>query len=237
MKSLKHKLPAFSVIEHLNLEELLLEELVNTVHELEAEFVSVLETNKKLCGVNHEFARSVYENFFQISLTDSEFNADNVDMKLCENTYNDIHKHSKSNSIRNKKFISEQSGSALNEREYGKLTDHYTRYRSIFDKVLSKFKGKTTRVRLVKLNAGTSLTPHIDYDPSYAVRIIIPIIADSECVNISWVKNEILSTTFVPGKAYFLNTGYKHSVVNFSKNDRYTFLVSADGTEDIDHLL
>jgi hypothetical protein len=107
----------------------------------------------------------------------------------------------------------------------------------LFDGILSKFRGKTTRVRLVKLDSGSSVAPHIDYDPSYAVRIIIPIIASPECINITWAKNEVHSTFFEPGKAYFLNTGYKHAVVNMSKHARYTFMISVTGTADIDHLI
>lgn len=237
MTKLKHKLPAFSVIDHLSLDDILLTELVKIFKELQDEFVSVLETNKKLCSVNHEFTKSIYDNFFQISLTDSDADIAKVDLDACESTYKEIHKYDKSTSIRNKKILSETAGSLLNEKEYGKLTEHYNRYKDVFDRVLLKFKGKPTRVRLVKLQAGSSLTPHIDYDPSYAVRIIIPIISNDECVNLFWVKNEIVSTSFIPGKAYFLNIGYKHSVVNLSKEDRYTFLVSVDGIEDINHLL
>ncbi len=62
--------------------------------------------------------------------------------------------------------------------------------------------------------------------------IILP-----ECVNIFWAKNQVHSIAFEPGKAYFLNTGYKHAVMNFNKHDRYTFMISIDGTEDINHLI
>jgi len=236
-KNLKHKLPIYSIIEHLCLDNNLLAELQHIIIELESEFLSVVEVNKSLCGIHHELAKSVYDNFFQISLTDSEFNKNDVDLDSCEVVHNDLHKSSMSENIRRKKLISTLSDSPLNERTYTHSTKTYLKYKDIFDKVVSKFKGRPTRIRLVKLQAGTSIAPHIDYDPSYAVRIIIPVIATPDCVNIFWAKNQVHSVAFEPGKAYFLNTGYKHAVMNFSKHDRYTFMISIDGTEDINHLI
>lgn len=232
LHKLKHRLPTYSTIDHLALTTEELEALTKVTLDMESEFKSVLEANKKLCGVNHDLTKAVYDNFFQISLTDSEYNQSGINLEECEATYEQL-----SASIRRKKLLASTTGNALNENEYGMKTEHYSRYKELFDGVLAKFKGKTTRVRLVKLQAGTSIAPHIDYDPSYAVRIIIPIIASPEVVNVFWVKNNVESTTFVPGKAYFLNTGYKHAVMNFSKEDRYTFMVSVNGVDDIAHLI
>lgn len=234
---LKHKLPIFSVVDHLCIDNTLLDKLQNTFKELDTEFLSVVEVNKSLCGIHHELAKSVYDNFFQISLTDSEFNESDIDLESCEVVHDDLHKSTFSNNIRNKKLISLVEDSPLNERTYTQPTDVYFRYKEIFDKILLKFKGKTTRIRLVKLQAGTNIAPHIDYDPSYSVRIIIPIFSTPECVNLFWAKNEVHSIFFEPGKAYFLNTGYKHAVMNFSKHDRYTFMISVNGTEDVEHLI
>ncbi len=237
MSKLKHKLPIYSVLEHMSIDEDTLKELVEITMAMDNEFKSVLESNKQLCAVNHELTKSVYDNFFQISLTESDFNTSDVDLEECEVSYENLHSGSMADSIRQKKLLASSAGSALNENLYKNKTEHYTRYTALFDKILANLKGVPTRVRLVKLQAGTSIAPHIDYDPSYAVRIILPIIASPECVNLFWAKNEIVSTAFVPGKAYFLNTGYKHAVMNFSKHDRYTFMISINGTEDIDHLI
>lgn len=229
---LKHRLPVYSTLDHLSLSAEELDTLRGITLGMESEFLSVLEANKKLCGVNHDLTKAVYDNFFQISLTDSVYNNKSIDLAECEQTSEQL-----SLSIRKKKELAIEPGSALNENEYGLKTDYYLRYQAFFDSLVNKFRGKTTRVRLVKLQAGTSIAPHIDYDPSYAVRILIPIIANPEVINVFWVKNSIVTTTMEPGKAYFLNTGYKHAVINFSKEDRYTFMVSVNGTEDIDHLL
>ena len=234
---LKHRLPAFSVIDHLSLDNETLNSLTNITRDLETEFLSVLEANKKLCGVNHDLTQSVYDNFFQISLTESEFNTDDISLEECETSYDSLHKDPLSKSIRQKKILANSDNSYLNENLYNATTDSYNRYSDIFYKILKNFKSKTTRVRLVKLNAGTSIPPHIDYDPSYAVRIILPIISNQDCVNVFWTKGEVISTSFTPGKAYFLNTGYKHAVMNFSKHDRYTFMVSVNGIDDIKHLI
>ena len=71
-QKIKHLLPTHSVLEHLRLESSLLAELQTCVLELESEFKSALEVNKKLCGVHYDLTSEVYKNFFQISLTDSE---------------------------------------------------------------------------------------------------------------------------------------------------------------------
>jgi hypothetical protein len=230
---LKHRLPAYSILDHLCLDNALLEELTACVHELNDEFKTLLEVNKGFCGLNHEFTKSAYDNFFQVSLTDSTVVSKDISMDECEVTNKTLHV----NGHRNKQALALDKNSVLNESTYTEKTDTYKKYAHIFDKVLSKFKGSPTRIRLVRLSAGTNIIPHIDYDPSYAVRIIIPIIADSECVNLFWVKNKVESVSLEPGNAYFLNTGYKHAVMNFSKHDRYTFMISINGTEDIQHLL
>lgn len=237
MSNLKYKLPIFSEIDHLQLDESQLTTLIETTLGLEKDFQSVLEANKKLCGFNHDLTQAVYDNFFQISLTESPFNKQDISLSECEESGKLLNEGKKVTSVKRKKILSIEPGNPLNESEYGEKTVYYNNYKALFDGILAKFKGVPTRVRLVKLESNTSIAPHIDYDPSYAVRIIIPIIADENCINVFWAKNKIESVTFKPGKAYFLNTGFKHAVMNFSKRDRYTFMVSVKGIEDIEHLI
>jgi len=236
MEKLKYKLPSYSVINHLCLGSDIIHELKKCIEQLDSEFQSVIEINKELCGIHHELANGVYDNFYQISLTDS--NVDNRDVTLedCEIIHNDLHSSSRSKNIKRKKQIS-LSGGVMDESTYTRKTAIYEKYQNLFDKILFKFKGQPTRVRLVKLMSGTTVPPHIDYDPSYALRFIFPIVSDKDCINIFWVKDKIEVVNFEPGNAYFLNTGFKHAVLNFSKKHRYTFMVSVKGTEDIDHLL
>lgn len=234
---LKHRLPSHSVIDHLSLTETQLESLINCVRELESEFRSVLEVNKELCGIHHDLASRVYDNFFQISLTDSTVENKTTTLEECEIVDESIHSKGLVKSYRERIALTTGKDSPMNESNYTAKTKIYEKYSEIFDNIFANIKGVSTRARLVKLSSGSNVTPHIDYDPSYAVRIIIPIIADNECLNVFWVKNNIETVAFTPGKAYFLNTGYKHAVMNFSKHDRYTLLISINGTQDIDHLL
>ena len=231
-KRLKHLLPLFSVLEHCSLDEDTLTNMVQCITELKDDFKSVFSANKDLAALHGDLAKSVYENFFQINLTDSVYET-NID-SLADSM--NLHSVGIQNYRMKMRSVMEPT-SPLNEATYTKKSDTYHPYSHILDKIISQFKGRTTRIRLVKLCAGTNISPHIDYDPSYSVRIIIPIISDNDCVNLFWYKNTVQTVSFEPGNAYFLNTGYKHAVVNLSKNDRYTLMISVDGTEDINHLI
>ena len=63
-------------------------------------------------------------------------------------------------------------------------------------------------------------------DHKFRQKVFIPIISEKECVNLFWVKNNVEAVTFTPGNAYFLNTGFKHAVINYSDKDRYTFMIT-----------
>jgi hypothetical protein len=233
---LKHKLPIYSGIPHLSLSDIELTELKQIIDEIDSQFKSVLEINKSLCGIHHSLATSVYDNFMQIGLTDCETNKD-ATIEQCENINAEIMSEGLIKSIKSKKRQSSDINSPLNERMYTVKNDLYLKYASVFDGIFSKFKSKPTRIRLVKLNAGTTVSPHIDYDPSYSVRIIIPIVSPADCLNIFWKGDEVTSFNMIEGRAYFLNTAYRHAVVNLSDKDRYTLLVSVDGTGDVNELI
>jgi hypothetical protein len=234
---LKHKLPIYSEVSHLSLTGDELIQLKKIVDELNTQFKSVLEINKLLCGIHHSLATSVYDNFMQIGLTDCETNTQDTTIEQCDNINSGIMSEGLIKSIKSKKRQSTDINSPLNERMYTVKNDVYLKYAATFDGIFSKFKSKPTRIRLVKLNAGTIVSPHIDYDPSYSVRIIIPIVSPSDCLNIFWNHGDTVSFNMKDGTAYFLNTAYRHAVVNLSDEDRYTLLVSVDGTDDIDDLI
>ena len=236
-KKLKHLLPTYSLLEHLCLDSETLSQLVACTAELENDFRSPLEVNKKLCSVHHDLTHSSYNSFFQISLTDTAVMNESITINELDNLHETLNASSLTNNIRLKKHLGTDINSPLNEATFTSKTETYRKYSAIFDKVLGKFRGTPSRIRLLKLQTGSSITPHIDYDPSYAVRVIIPIIAEPECVNLFWVKNEVQAVSLKPGNAYFLNTGYKHAVVNYGNKDRYTFMISLSDTTDIQHLL
>lgn len=236
-KKLKHILPAYSILDHFSLSEDTLNELINCVTELEEQFETTIEVNKKLCAVHNDLTHSSYSSFYQIGLTDSSADNQSITFEELDNINEALNIGTKTQVHRRKKKLSTEDNNPMNESTFTVKTPTYYKYQPLFDKILKQLKGTPTRIRLVKLKAGENITPHIDYDPSYSLRIIIPIIADSNCVNLFWVKNQILSTTFSPGKAYFLNTGFKHAVINYSEKDRYTLMITLKDLKDIEHLL
>lgn len=233
---LKHKLPLIAELSHINLTNNELKEAVNLVKTLDNQFVNVIDANKKLCGIHHILASDAYNNFLQISLTDSLINTDTT-LDDCVLEHDRLQASGRISSMKLKLQEVTSDYSVYNEKLYTEKTQIYHDNKKLFEGIFSKFKSKPIRARLVKLCAGTSVTPHIDYDPSYAVRVIIPLISTEDCVNMFWRKNTPESYYLKPGIAYFLNTGYRHAVINWSKTDRYTILVSVDGTEDINNLL
>lgn len=234
---LKHKLPVYSEIGHLSLTDIQVQNLKQIVVEMESEFKTVLEINKNLCGIHHTLSTSVYDNFLQVGLTNSPLNTDEVTLEQCDMINHEFQSLGTVTAMKSRNSKSRDINSPLNERTYTVKNNTYHKYAETFDDIFSKFKSKPTRIRLVKLNAGTIVSPHIDYDPSYSVRIIIPIVSPSDCLNIFWNHGDIVSFNMKEGNAYFLNTAHRHAVVNLSNQDRYTLLVSVDGTDDIDDLI
>ena len=120
----------------------------------------------------------------------------------------------------------------LNEKSYNEPTQSYKS--SYFYNVVNSFKEKAIRVRLTKIKAGTGIPPHIDYDPSYATRVIVPIVSSKEVVNQFWVKNSLQEYNLpADGSAYFLNVGFRHAVINRSQQDRTCLMFSLDGQGDL----
>lgn len=235
-KRLKFRLPAYCPLEHCSLSVSSLDSLRVCVKELEDEFRSTLEVNKQLCSTHNDLTHTSYANFYQIGLTDTAVENDLITFEQLDKFNADI-KTSGGNSYRLKMELSTDESSPMNERTFVQKTETYNRYKELFDTVLSKFKGTPTRIRLVKLKAGGSITPHIDYDPSYSVRVIIPVITNDDCVNLFWVKNQIQAVSFSAGTAYFLNTGYKHAVANYGTTDRYTLMISLSTASDVQHIM
>lgn len=236
MIRLKHKLPLFAELNHLNITEQELSQLKTLIIESSNFFASVLETNKNLCEIHHTLAEAVYDNVQQISLTDSTISTDTT-LDNCKIAHENIGISGSVSNLKNRNSMSSNPTSALNEKTYKQKNDFYMNNSFLFDKIFSRFKSQPTRIRISKLLANSTIIPHIDYDPSYSVRVIIPIVSPGECVNLFWNKNNVESVNMKEGVAYFLNTGYKHAVVNLSKHDRYTFTICVDGTKDIDHLM
>jgi hypothetical protein len=98
--------------------------------------------------------------------------------------------------------------------------------------VFSFFKGKPCRVRISRMKAGTSIKPHVDYDPSYIFRYHIPLITNSEC---RFHAEGVDVHLPADGRVFWLNTGKRHWVTN-GPTDRYHLLIDVTGDKEVNNL-
>lgn len=228
--NLKHKLPLCSEVEHLFLTHKELEFCQNLFFKLDNEFKSALEANSQLCRFHNSLTNETYSELLQINLTDSIHENANLDLE-------DFNNQESLGSYKTKMQLSKNINSVFSEHSFTKPSDTYNSNKDFFDDFKKKFKSPPTRMRMVKLPAGKNITPHIDYDPSFAVRIIIPIQSNKDCLNLFWNKKHIETINMEIGKAYFLNTGFRHAVCNLSNEVRYTLMITINGYKDIEHLM
>ena len=201
----KYKLPTHGELKHIDID---LDKLQAATDKLAAEYVDVKTANKMLCDNHMALSKSVYDNFMQINLT--EFGGDE------ELKYTD--------SIKERLRRGE-------EKLYNKPNDKYIG--SYFEEITSQFKCDKMRVRITKLDPGTDVPMHIDYDPTYATRVVIPVYTNPKVKNRFKVRGEEVETYLEPGKAYFFNTGFAHGVFNEGDEPRIAFMFSLDGQDDI----
>lgn len=203
-------------------------------------FDGVLQANGLLCTNNHELVSKVYDHFEQINLTEYDGCEEN-EMGSVENctiigeTLNEEVAPSKVTAYRQRSRLTKKLDGRLNEHRYSKPTALYTG--SYFEEIVNSFKEKAIRVRITKLVPGEALPPHIDYDPTYAARIIIPIFTNEKCINQFWVRGELQEHHLkADGGAYFLNTGFKHAVVNTGETPRIALMFSLAGQADLESI-
>ena len=205
-------------------------------------WTSIFNANQELCSAHPELAEKNYEHFDQINFTTYKNFVDKAAdlMRLkndCRNLSEDIRaRHGRIGSYKKKITRSEDMNPALNEHNWNQPLDFY-RGSYIEQEIRRQFKATPIRVRMVRLRAGKSLTPHIDYDPSYAVRIVVPIVTDPRVTNIFWKRGE-RHNFYLPadGSAYFLNVGFAHSVENMSSVDRISLMFSLDSQSDLEKI-
>ena len=207
MKRRKYELPFYSELKDIEID---LEQLRVATDRLAHKYIDVREANPALCDNHMDLVSKVYANFNQINLT--EINGDVMAYTA------DVKER-----IRRKE-----------ERLYNKPTADYRG--SYFEKIVGQFKAPAMRVRITKLKPGTEVPMHIDYDPTYAVRIIVPIYTNPSVINEFVVRNETKQCHLESGKAYFLTTGFAHAVYNRSAQDRIALMFSLDGQEDLSAL-
>lgn len=207
IKRRKYQLPVYAELKHIRVD---LTQLRNATDRLAHKYIDVREANPALCDNHMELVEKVYENFNQINLTVISGDTLPYTANIKER-------------IRRKE-----------ECLYNKPTADYTN--SYFESIVKQFKAPAMRVRITKLKPGKEIPFHIDYDPTYAARIIIPIYTNPLVTNEFKVRNEIKSYYLEAGKAYFLNTGFSHAVFNRSNENRIAFMFSLDGQQDLESL-
>ena len=123
-------------------------------------------------------SKSVYDNFKQINLT--ELNGEELPYT------DDIKERLRRNE----------------EKLYNKPNDKFIG--SYFEEIANQFKCDKMRIRITKLDGNTDVPMHIDYDPTYATRVVIPVYTNEKVINRFKVKGEISRDTFRSRQSIFL---------------------------------
>jgi hypothetical protein len=168
-------------------------------------FVGVMEANPGLCE-SHSIIASIYKYFEEVPLTYST--------KTFESTDN----------VKERILRKE-------EMYWNTPTEDFKT--SYFKEITDQFDSPVTRVRLTKLPPKKDLVYHVDYDPTYAVRVVVPIYTNPEVRNLFKRHDKEESYFLEEGKAYFLNTGISHAVVNNSDQPRIALIFSLNGQDDL----
>jgi len=200
----KYQLPAYESLDQIKID---LPKLQKACDEISNKFIDVMTANPALCENHAELVKNVYDNFEQINLTE----LDGPPLEFTDNI---------KERIRRKE-----------EALYKKPTEDFID--SYFQEITDQFLAPVMRVRITKLAPQTEIPMHIDYDPTYAVRIIVPIYTNFEVKNAFKVRNHLFDTHLEAGKAYFLNTGFAHAVYNNSDKPRIALMFSLDGQDDL----
>ena len=183
-----------------------LKELRQSTDKLNNQFKDVRSANPMLCDNHMDLVKSVYDNFEQINLT----------------TPSEILPHTTSIKERLRR---------KEEHLYNVPTEEYTD--SYFEKIVTQCESPASRIRITKLAPGKMIPWHVDYDVNYGVRCIVPIYGSENVINLFKRDNKIEAYTLKDGTANFLNIGYKHAVINMSKEPRIALMFTLNGTNDI----
>ena len=235
----KYDIPNVSVLGSVRFD---LERLQTDVDRLNDEWVNVYQANRGLCATHEDLAADNYHHFDQINLTYFENSLNDVldltDLKTeCRAIANsDALGRSKTQKYRTKINRLDSLPPAMNEHNwYHSLPIYQNSY--IKTAIESQFKSTPIRVRLSRIKAGKYLTPHIDYGPEYAIRVIVPIKGSTGVINKVWRRGEEFSYEMkANGSAYLLNVGLRHSVEHQGTEDRIALMFSLPTQEDIHDL-
>ena len=222
----KYNLPCAYKLSHIKFN---LSKLRQALTPFSSQFTDIYEANKGLCQNHFELATSVKDHFFQVSLT-----------KCSTSTKNSENCEDETRGSRSQRYRIATSRRTdlpwMDEYNWNIPTKQFQS--SYFYQCVKAFTSPAIRVRLTTLQPGKTITPHIDYNVSYAVRIVVPIYTNTQCWNYFWKQGEKVKIHIpTDGHPWFLNVGLRHSVENLGDNNRTVLMFSLAGTEDIQHLL
>ncbi len=234
---MKYNYPAYAKLPDVHFD---IDKLKAEVARLNDQWVNVYQANRGLCATHEDLADANHMHFDQINLTYYEPSLNDVlDLTDLKTECRAIASSDSLGSSRTQKYRTkvnrlENLPPAMNEHNwFHPLPIYQDSY--IRQAIEGQFKSTPIRVRLSRIRAGKYLTPHIDYDPSYAVRILVPISGAEGVRSVSWVRGERLDYNLkADGSAYFLNVGFKHSVEHDGTEDRIALMFSLPTQEDVE---
>ena len=232
----KYQLPVCATLPNIKFDLVVLKK---EVERLSAEWVNVFQANRGLCSNHLDLAENNYHHFDQINLTYFEPTLNTLlDLAELKKECRALANSSTLGDSAVKRFRTKITRSAnllpaMNEHNwYHPLKIYEGSY--IQQAIESQFKAKPIRVRLTRIRPGKELSPHIDYGPDYAVRIIVPIMGTNDVTNLFWNKGKIEGYQLdATGEAYFMNVGYKHAVQHKGVEDRICLMFSLAGQDDL----
>lgn len=126
--------------------------------------------------------------------------------------------------------LDENYNPVIDERNYTELRKDLAG--TEIDRIRRQFRARCVRLRFAQLKAGESVRPHIDSSARYALRIIVPIFSNDQCLYGALVKSQKREWPLKPGHTYFVNGGYTHWARNMGTTDRIILILSLDGQQD-----
>jgi hypothetical protein len=235
--SMRHRLPSYFPLRKYLFD---LELIKKEVSGMEKYFTNVLKSNKELCSNNHALVESVIDHYRQISLTSCPLSNDKFDYLDCKllgetggqfGTQAPLSKHA----LYRLKSSRRKDRPELDEHNYFEPTPLYAN--TYMRTCVESLGERPLRVRLVKLKAGKSVDWHIDYDPTYATRIILTVTTNDKVINSTKRRGKI-ENIHIPanGIPYFLNTGFSHMVSNNGDSDRIVLMFSLSSKKILDEI-
>ncbi len=223
----KYKLPCAYKLSHIRFD---LAKLRKALKPFAGKFTDVYGANKGLVLNHPNLASSIKDYFFQVSLTECSTPLDIAAFKKSEE------KNKRTRSQKYRLAVSRRTDFPwMDEHNWNVPTKLFQN--SYFYECVQQFKNPAIRVRLTTLHPDKTVTPHIDYDVDYAVRIVIPIYTNKQCWNYFWRRGSKVKIHIpADGHPWFLNVGFKHSVANLGTSNRVAFMFSLAGVDDIQHL-